>query len=93
MIAFKLYCCLEISGAVGTALHTRSFIEKPGMVSAYNASQFTPNRSCIQNLTIGGKLMYSSKKHNGMLVSCVKTSDAKDAAKSNGEVIMFSISS
>ncbi|XP_062092392.1 uncharacterized protein LOC133798193 [Humulus lupulus] len=69
--------------AVGTTSHTRSFIEKPGMVPAYNASQFTPNRSCIQNLTIGGKLMYSTKKHKGMLVSCVKTSDAKDVAKSN----------
>ncbi|KAM6583095.1 hypothetical protein CsatB_010097 [Cannabis sativa] len=69
--------------SVGINSHTRSFIEKPGMLSAYNGSQLTPNRSCIHNLTIGGKLMYSSKKHKGMLVSCVKTSDAKDTAKSN----------
>ena len=93
---YKCLICIQvfiwfcgISGSVGTISHTRSFLEKAGMVPVYNASQFTSNRSCIQSLTIGGRSIYTPKNHKRMLVSCVKTSEPKETEKSNGEVIIF----
>ncbi|GMN41215.1 hypothetical protein TIFTF001_010445 [Ficus carica] len=75
--------------SVDTVSLARSFLEKPGMVPVYNVRQINANRSCVPSLTTSGRLIYSSKKQKGFLVSCVKTSEAKEAAKSNGESSYF----
>lgn len=72
--------------SVDTVSLARSFLEKPGMVPVYNVRQINANRSCVPSLTTSGRLIYSSKKQKGFLVSCVKTSEAKEAAKSNDYV-------
>ncbi|EXB25850.1 hypothetical protein L484_012276 [Morus notabilis] len=66
-----------------TISRTKSFLEKPGMVPVYNARQLNANRSCIPSLTASGRLINSPRKQKGFRVSCVKTSEAKETAKSN----------
>lgn len=81
--------CFDITGSVDTVSLARSFLEKPGMVPVYDVRQLNANRSCVPSLTTSGRLIYSPKKQKGFLVSCVKTSEAKEAAKSNGESSCF----
>ncbi|KAJ7963908.1 Biotin carboxyl carrier protein of acetyl-CoA carboxylase [Quillaja saponaria] len=69
--------------SVGTISHARSFIEKPGTVPMHNGSWTSPRKLNIQGLVHGGKLVYSLRKQKGILVSCVKTSEAIKAVNSN----------
>lgn len=82
------------SGSAGTVSNARSLLVKSGVNPMYYSCRPTPSRSCIQGLTVSKKLIYSPKKRKTMLVSCVKTSEAKETAKSNGEInFIFNVSS
>ncbi|KAF3433327.1 hypothetical protein FNV43_RR24429 [Rhamnella rubrinervis] len=71
---------------VGTVSNAQSLLVKPGIVPMYNASRPTPSRCKIQGLTVSGKFICFTKKQKAMLVSCVKTSEAKETAKSNDSI-------
>lgn len=92
MLYLKLldYIYFGILGSVGTISHARSYLEKPGMISVYNAGQFNRNATSIPSLTSNGRLIYSPKKQNRLIVSSVKTSEAKELTKSNGKFINLS---
>lgn len=83
-----------IAGSVGTVSNAQSLLVKPGIVPMYNVSRPAPTWCNIQGLTVSGKFICFPKKQKTMLVSCVKTSEAKETAKSNGEVTFnFSVCS
>ena len=78
-----------ISGSARTASNVWPVLQRPGMVPMSNASWPNSSKSPIQGLTFGGKLVSLLAKRDTVLVSCVKTSETKEAAKSNGELILF----
>lgn len=67
--------------------HVRSLLEKPGCVAVYNANWPVPSKFCSQGVAVNGKLVFSSTKRKGMMVSSAKTSEATETSKSDGEVI------
>lgn len=67
----------------------RSLLEKPGWVAIYNANWPVPSKFCSQGVTANRKLVFSSTKRKGMIVSSAKTSEAAETSKSDGEVISF----
>ncbi|KAL5568857.1 hypothetical protein UlMin_025432 [Ulmus minor] len=71
--------------SMGTVSHTRSLLEKPGMVPI-DSFQFNPSKSYSQGLTVSRKSIYSPIKQKKMLVSCAKTSEANETAKSNDSI-------
>ncbi|CAN6705316.1 unnamed protein product [Malus baccata var. baccata] len=71
--------------SVGTVSHVRSLLEKPGMLPLYNTRRPTPGRSYFQGLMVSEKFIYSSQKRKGVLVSCVKTSEAAKTENSSAD--------
>ncbi|XP_070681408.1 uncharacterized protein [Malus domestica] len=69
--------------SVGTVSHVRSLLDKPGMLPVYNTRRPTPSRSYFQGLMVSEKFIYSSQKRRGVLVSCVKTSEAAKTENSS----------
>ncbi|KAA8534016.1 hypothetical protein F0562_031533 [Nyssa sinensis] len=67
-----------------TISHGRSVLERHGMIHVCNASWPTSSKLHFQGLTFGGKLVFSPKKWEGTLVSCVKTSESAVTSKSDG---------
>jgi hypothetical protein len=65
----------------------QSLVEKPGWVAVYNANWPVPSKFCSQGVAVNGKLVFSSTKRKGMMVSSAKTSEATETSKSDGEVI------
>ncbi|KAL7214707.1 hypothetical protein ACSBR1_026983 [Camellia fascicularis] len=63
--------------SVGTVSHVRSILERPCVVAMHNATW--PNLS----KSFGGKLVSYPIKQEGMVVSCVKTSEVTLAVKSD----------
>ncbi|XP_015877502.3 uncharacterized protein LOC125421247 isoform X1 [Ziziphus jujuba] len=69
--------------SAGAVSNARSLLVKSGVVPMHNACGPTPSGSCIQSSTVSKKLIYSPKMQKTMLISCVKTSEAKETSKSN----------
>ncbi|CAL5407532.1 unnamed protein product [Camellia sinensis] len=69
--------------SVGTVSHVRSVLERPCMVAMHNSTWPNLSKSHIQGFTFGGKLVSYPIKQEGMVVSCVKTSEVTLAAKSD----------
>ncbi|XP_028093572.1 uncharacterized protein LOC114293660 isoform X1 [Camellia sinensis] len=69
--------------SVGTVSHVRSILERPCMVAMHNSTWPNLSKSHIQGFTFGGKLVSYPIKQEGMVVSCVKTSEVTLAAKSD----------
>ncbi|KAH7510533.1 hypothetical protein FEM48_ZijujUnG0118500 [Ziziphus jujuba var. spinosa] len=78
---------MNIFGSAGAVSNARSLLVKSGVVPMHNACGPTPSGSCIQSSTVSKKLIYSPKMQKTMLISCVKTSEAKETSKSNGEAV------
>ncbi|XP_057981667.1 uncharacterized protein LOC131166978 [Malania oleifera] len=77
--------------STGTLSHMRFLLEKPGLVPMYNAAPQTLRQSCVQRLTIGGKLVSSPIARKETLISCVKTSETAVTAKSNDSSLKGSL--
>lgn len=65
----------------------RPLLEKPGRVAVYNANCPVPSKFCSQGVAVNGKLIFSSTKRKGMIVSSAKASEATETSKSDGKVI------
>ncbi|XP_050385882.1 uncharacterized protein LOC126802314 isoform X2 [Argentina anserina] len=69
--------------SVGTVSQIRSFADKPGMLPVYNARRPTSSRSSFQGLMVSEKFIYSPQKRKGVLISCVKTTEAAKTENSS----------
>ncbi|KAM5556779.1 hypothetical protein ABKV19_024262 [Rosa sericea] len=69
--------------SVGTVPQIRSFVDKPGMLPVYNARRPTSSRSYFQGLMVSEKFIYSPQKRKGVLISCVKTTEADKTENSS----------
>ncbi|XAR65987.1 hypothetical protein NMG60_11012018 [Bertholletia excelsa] len=69
---------------VGTVLHMRSVIQRPCTVALNNKTSWPiTSKSQVQGLAVGGKLIPSPRKGEGLIVSCVKTSDTVISANTD----------
>ncbi|XP_059456927.1 biotin carboxyl carrier protein of acetyl-CoA carboxylase, chloroplastic [Corylus avellana] len=69
--------------SVGTTSHVQPLLEKPGRVAVYNANCPVPSKFCSQGVAVNGKLIFSSTKRKGMIVSSAKASEATETSKSD----------
>ncbi|XP_062000258.1 uncharacterized protein LOC133717551 isoform X1 [Rosa rugosa] len=69
--------------SVGTVSQIHSFVDKPGMLPVYNARRPTSSRSYFQGLMVSEKFIYSPQKRKGVLISCVKTTEAAKTENSS----------
>ncbi|KAF5947794.1 hypothetical protein HYC85_013751 [Camellia sinensis] len=74
---------MESAAVLRTVSHVRSILERPCMVAMHNSTWPNLSKSHIQGFTFGGKLVSYPIKQEGMVVSCVKTSEVTLAAKSD----------
>lgn len=57
------------------------------MLLACNARRPTPSRSYFQGLMVSEKFIYSPQKRKGILISCVKTTEAAKTENSSGKFV------
>ncbi|KAL6131672.1 hypothetical protein ACLB2K_070046 [Fragaria x ananassa] len=72
--------------SVGTVSQIRSFTDKPGVLPVYNARRPTYSRLYFQGMMVSEKFIYSPQKRKGVLISCVKTTEA--AKTENSSVLL-----